>query len=124
MDVVQGVSSVSLGAASLGDWFSLHWKDVLTYTGLILLGWFVVAKLGKPVWRKIEETILSNWRLALLGATGVVLSLASGWTTWDGMRNFTQEPLLSFMITFGIHIAIKAGTLPDRASSSPLDSRM
>jgi len=102
MDVVQGVSSASVGAASLGDWFSLHWKDVLTYTGLILLGWFVVAKLGKPVWRKIEETILSNWRLALLGATGVVLSLASGWTTWDGMRNFTQEPLLSFMITFGI----------------------
>lgn len=102
MDVVQGVSSVSAGAASLGDWFSLHWKDVLTYTGLILLGWFVVTKLGRPVWRKIEETILSNWRLALLGATGVVLSLASGWTTWDGMRNFTQEPLLSFMITFGI----------------------
>ena len=102
MDVVQGVSSVSAGAASLGDWFSLHWNDVLTYTGLILLGWFVVAKLGKPVWRKIEETMLSNWRLALLGATGVVLSLASGWTTWDGMRNFTQEPLLSFMITFGI----------------------
>ncbi len=102
MDVVQGVSSVSAGAASLGDWFSLHWKDMLTYTGLILLGWYIVSKLGKPVWRKIEDTVLSNWRLALLGATGVVLSLASGWTTWDGMRNFTQEPLLSFMITFGI----------------------
>jgi len=102
MDVVQGVGSLSDGAASLGDWFSVHWKDVLTYTGLILLGWFVVNRIGKPVWSKIEETILSNWRLALLGATGVVLSLASGWTTWDGMRNFTQEPLLSFMITFGI----------------------
>jgi hypothetical protein len=48
------------------------------------------------------KTIFSNWRLALLGATGVILSLASGWTTWDGMRNFTKEPLLSVMITFGI----------------------
>ena len=45
---------------------------------------------------------LTNWRLLLLGATGVVLSLASGWTTWDGMRNFTNEPVLSLMITFGI----------------------
>ncbi len=46
--------------------------------------------------------VLTNWRLALLGATGLVLSLASGWTTWDGMRNFTNEPILSLMITFGI----------------------
>lgn len=45
---------------------------------------------------------ISNWRLVLLGTTGLVLSLASGWTTWDGMRNFTREPLLSLMITFGI----------------------
>ncbi|HEX4893096.1 MAG TPA: hypothetical protein VFV47_07385, partial [Hyphomicrobiaceae bacterium] len=28
--------------------------------------------------------------------------LASGWTTWDGMRHFTGEPILAFMITFGI----------------------
>jgi len=102
MDVVQGVNGVAAGAGSLGDWLALHWKDLATYTALILFGWFVVARVGKPVWRRIEETILSNWRLALLGATGLVLSLASGWTTWDGMRNFTQEPLLSFMITFGI----------------------
>ena len=48
------------------------------------------------------QTVVSNWRLLLLGSTGVVLSIASGWTTWDGMRNFTREPLLSLMITFGI----------------------
>ncbi|HEX9881538.1 MAG TPA: hypothetical protein VGA65_03430 [Hyphomicrobium sp.] len=101
MDVMQ-VSDVSAGAGSLGDWLALHWKDVATYTAVILLGWFIVARVGKPVWRRIEETILSNWRLALLGTTALVLSLASGWTTWDGMRNFTQEPLLSLMITFGI----------------------
>lgn len=99
MDVVQGINA---DPASLGDWLAQHWKDVALYTGLILIVWFVGARLGKPIWRRIEETMLSNWRLALLGLTGVVLSLASGWTTWDGMRNFTKEPLLSFMITFGI----------------------
>ncbi len=55
-----------------------------------------------PMRTAIFDTITQNWQLGLLGATGLVLSLASGWTTWDGMRNFTQEPLLSLMITFGI----------------------
>lgn len=50
----------------------------------------------------IQEAIFANWQLALLGAAAIVLSLASGWRTWDGMRNFTGEPLLSLMITFGI----------------------
>jgi hypothetical protein len=102
MDVVQGVNGVSASAASLGDWFALHWQDVATYTALVFFAWFVFTRIGKPAWKKVEETMLSNWRLALLGATGLVLSLASGWTTWDGMRNFTAEPLLSLMITFGI----------------------
>ncbi len=57
---------------------------------------------AKRVWAKIEDTIFSNWQLGLLGLTGLILSLASGYTTWDGMRNFTGEPLLSGMITFGI----------------------
>jgi hypothetical protein len=96
------MNGVTAGAGSFGDWLALHWKDVATYTGLILLAWFLVARIGKPAWKQIEETILSNWRLALLGTTALVLSLASGWTTWDGMRNFTQEPLLSLLITFGI----------------------
>ena len=60
------------------------------------------TKLAKRIWATLEETLFSNWQLALLGTTGVVLSLASGWTTWDGMRNFTGEPLLSGMFTFGI----------------------
>jgi hypothetical protein len=98
MDVMQGAS----GAGSVGDWFAVHSKEIISYTLVIVIGWFLVAKIGRPVWRRVEDTILSNWRLALLGATGLILSLASGWTTWDGMRNFTQEPLLSLMITFGI----------------------
>lgn len=48
------------------------------------------------------RSVVSGWQLLLLASTGVVLSVASGWTTWDGMRNFTNEPLLSLMITFGI----------------------
>ena len=57
---------------------------------------------AKKLWAKIEGTLFSNWQLALLATTGLVLSLASGYTTWDGMRNFTGEALLSGMITFGI----------------------
>lgn len=101
MDVVQGVNGVSTGAASLADWLSLHWKDVASVF-IVLTAAYLLARLSRPIWKRVEETMLSNWRLALLGTTGIVLSLASGWTTWDGMRNFTQEPLLSFMITFGI----------------------
>lgn len=57
---------------------------------------------GRRIRRGMQDAMFSNWRLALLGATGVILSLASGYTTWDGMRNFTGEPVLSLMITFGI----------------------
>jgi hypothetical protein len=50
----------------------------------------------------VEEMVFSNWRLALLGATAVALSIASGYTTFDGLRNFTSAPLLSVLIAFGI----------------------
>ena len=43
-----------------------------------------------------------NWQLLLLSLTGIALSIASGWTTWDGMTNFTQALTLSLLITFGI----------------------
>lgn len=49
-----------------------------------------------------QNDFITGWQLFVLGATSVVLSIASGWTTWDGMSNFTEEPALSFMITFGI----------------------
>jgi hypothetical protein len=68
---------------------------VMTLFGLF---WKVRVRLGKA----LEETMFSNWRLALLGATGIILSMASGYTTWDGMRNFTGEAVLSAMVTFGI----------------------
>jgi hypothetical protein len=51
--------------------------------------------------QRLEE-ISSRWQLLLLGTTGFVLSLASGYTTWMGMTNFTGEATLSLMVTFGI----------------------
>src|SRR5262245_38021360 len=50
----------------------------------------------------IEKALTDNWQLTLLAATGIALSLASGYTTFDGMRNFTSAPLLSVFISFGI----------------------
>lgn len=79
-----------------------------------------VSALGsttQSTFQRISQTffneVLTNWRLVLLGITGIVLSLASGWTTWDGMTDFTcpgrgqgaiciTPAILSFMITFGI----------------------
>ncbi len=85
--------------------------DVLRpFSGLLFLAGLVIAAramllhtaIGKRAARGLEEMLFSNWRLALLGATGLVLSLASGYTTWDGMRAFTGEGVLSAMVTFGI----------------------
>jgi hypothetical protein len=52
--------------------------------------------------RVLEETAFSNWRLLVLGTTAVVLSLVAGYTTFDGLSNFTGGQLLSVMATFGI----------------------
>lgn len=78
----------------------------LTFAAAISAAIFLFSWLFRPMLQRLnktfQETVFTNWRLALLAMTGLVLSLASGWTTWDGMKNFTNEPLLSFMITFGI----------------------
>ncbi len=58
--------------------------------------------LAKRLGAVLENLFFTNWQLGLLSATGIVLSAASGWTTWDGMKNFTGEPILSAMVTFGI----------------------
>src|SRR5262245_3663560 len=50
----------------------------------------------------IETALRDNWQLTLLASTGIALSLASAYTTWDGLRNFTRAPLLSLAIAFGI----------------------
>ena len=50
----------------------------------------------------IEKALTENWQLTLLASTGIALSLASAYTTFDGLRNFTNAPLLSVAIAFGI----------------------
>ena len=79
------------------------------YTRSFLLGAAVLAavmllfKVGPRLGRVVEEIFFTNWQLAMLGTAAIVLSLAGGWTTWDGMTNFTGESVLSLMFTFGIH---------------------
>ncbi len=60
------------------------------------------GRVGARIGETVVRAFTTNWQLTLLATTAFVLSLASGWTTWDGMRNFTGEPILSFMVTFGI----------------------
>jgi hypothetical protein len=74
-------------------------------TAIFFIGIFAFllrTRVARRLRETIEETVFSNWRLALLGTTGIVLSAAAGWRTWEGMYNFTGEPLLSGMVTFGI----------------------
>ncbi|MEL7049372.1 MAG: hypothetical protein AAFO75_10505, partial [Pseudomonadota bacterium] len=108
--IINGVVAQTTSAAetvgpevsSIMDTLASNWQSWLVLSLLLVGVYWFVGRLTHRLFSGIEDTIFSNWRLALLGATGLVLSLASGWTTWDGMRNFTGEPALSFMITFGI----------------------
>jgi hypothetical protein len=57
---------------------------------------------NNPLRAGIEKAFSENWQLTLLAATGIALSLASAYTTFDGLRNFTSAPLLSLFIAFGV----------------------
>ncbi|MBU1211676.1 MAG: hypothetical protein KJ587_10435 [Alphaproteobacteria bacterium] len=97
MDIVALVDSLKPAF----DWIAANWQ--ILALAFILYAVFLWSRgFWKRLFEVVEKLAFSNWQLALLGATGLILSLASGWTTWDGMRNFTNEPLLSLMITFGI----------------------
>ena len=99
---MESETSVSDVIANFGNLDSSQVFKVLAFLALLSAVSFFMHRIWKRAATTLEDTIFSNWRLALLGATGIILSLASGWTTWDGMRNFTNEPTLSLMITFGI----------------------
>ncbi|MEM1372308.1 MAG: hypothetical protein AAGG72_08815, partial [Pseudomonadota bacterium] len=100
-EVITPLASDGLVGAAL-KLLSENWQSWLVAMLVLAAVYYFVRRIGDRLFGRLEETMFSNWRLALLGTTGLVLSLASGWTTWDGMRNFTGEPALSFMITFGI----------------------
>ena len=115
-------------------------NGALAFGAVCLISAYLLARssIGKRARSGLEETLFGNWQLALLGATGVILSLASGYTTWDGMRNFTGEAVLSGMVTFGIQgvmliVAWLIGetfatgmsqVTPDGRRSSPADGKI
>ncbi len=101
MDLKSGAESF---LAFVGTVTPETWRNVILFVAILAFVLYALRANGFVVrlWREIEETVFANWQLALLGTAAIVLSLASGWRTWDGMRNFTGEPWLSFMITFGI----------------------
>jgi hypothetical protein len=87
--------------AGLMDYWLSHYGVLFL---CLLLGLVLMWRSGffRRLFRIIEEMMFNNWQLALLGATAIALSLASGYTTFDGLRNFTSAPLLSVLIAFGI----------------------
>jgi hypothetical protein len=73
------------------------------YYPYLLAGAVLLALFGNnPIRHRIERALSDNWQLTLLAATGIALSLASAYTTFDGLRNFTSAPLLSVFIAFGV----------------------
>ncbi len=91
MDVVAAVN---------GIWQSQYGLISVLSALLLLLLWS--TGFFRRLFRIIEEMMFNNWQLALLGAAAIALSLASGYTTFDGLRNFTSAPFLSVLISFGI----------------------
>lgn len=77
-------------------------NHLLVLAGVALLVLFSTKGLFARIRHGLEKALTDNWQLTLLASTGVALSLASGYTTFDGLRNFTNAPLLSVAISFGI----------------------
>lgn len=83
---------------------------VVAYVGqhyvFILAGLALFLLMSKGASAAIRTAIVhaftDNWQLTLLASTGIALSVASAYTTFDGLRNFTNAPLLSVAIAFGI----------------------
>ncbi|MBU1210058.1 MAG: hypothetical protein KJ587_02150 [Alphaproteobacteria bacterium] len=73
---------------------------------LFAAGIILVAVIAVAAFKYKPPPQSYNWQLGLLMATGIALSIASGWTTWDGMKNFTREPVLALLITFGIQAVL------------------
>jgi hypothetical protein len=98
---MQHVPEVETGLMSWGGIWDSQYGALTVFLLLIV---FLLWRSGffARLFRIIEEMMFNNWQLALLGATAVALSLASGYTTFDGLRNFTSAPLLSILIAFGI----------------------
>ncbi len=101
---------VSGGLAGLAPWLS-EWLPAIAaiVAALVVIAMFrrrSAATGGQGLGAKIGAALLSavttNWQLSLLATAAALLSFASGWRTWDGMKNFTGEPVASLLMTFGV----------------------
>jgi hypothetical protein len=105
MDVKQIGDQMYDGAAGIATFLTSGSWMVF---GVLALGaaWLIFSGAGKDkgpsLAVRLREAVFTNWRLALLGTTSVLLSLVAGYTTFDGLRNFTGGGTLSFLATFGI----------------------
>ncbi|MGD9804441.1 MAG: hypothetical protein AB7E81_18195 [Hyphomicrobiaceae bacterium] len=104
-----------LGSGGLGELFSRVSDSGLIMIALVMLGgafWLLrrrpkTAEASRPGMRSrigeiVWSAITTNWQLSLLATAAALLSFASGWRTWDGMKNFTGEPVASLLMTFGV----------------------
>ncbi len=56
-------------------------QTLLTGAGILLVVLYLLfSQFGKRLSAMLHDVMFTNWRLGLLGLTGVVLSIASGWT--------------------------------------------
>lgn len=101
MDLKAGADSILAAVNSVSP---ETWRNLFIFIAILSVVLYALRSNGFVVrlWKAFEETVFKNWQLALLGMAAIILSLASGWRTWDGMTNFTGEPVLSFLITFGV----------------------
>ncbi|MBN9262894.1 MAG: hypothetical protein J0J14_18805, partial [Hyphomicrobium sp.] len=77
------------------------------WNALVLISVLVALKVAAQMLRGgLSETIKSafttNWQLTILATSAFLLSVASGYRTWDGMSQFTGDWVMSALITFGI----------------------
>ena len=72
--------------AGLGNMDGAQLLSLVPFALLLITVGFFIRRIWQRVTNAIEDTIFSNWRLALLAATGLVLSLASGWSRSTNRR--------------------------------------
>jgi len=82
----------------------VEWLGYLA--AVIIIGYsvfeFPLTNLAMSLSATFKDHVSPHPKLSSFGIAGIALAAASGWTTWDGMANATQAPLLSLFATIGI----------------------
>jgi len=88
---------------AIADWVAANSTSLMYALGVFaVVALLMSSNLLKRAVKGFEDALFTNWRLVVLGTTGVILSLVAGYTTFDGLRNFTGGGTLSLAATFGI----------------------